>query len=972
MSYTGEHAWAGLLGHGLAVTSFAAAFFSTISYLLGSLNDDSGWRRTGWLLFRAHSVAVLGIIVTLFAMLFNHWFEFDYVWKHSNLAMPLRYIASCFWEGQEGSFLLFTFWNVVMGNLLLRRAGEWEGPVMLVFALVQVFLASMLLGIHVGDIRIGSSPFLLIRELPENLGLPWTKMHDYLTRIPQFKDGRGLNPLLQNYWMVIHPPTLFLGFSATLVPFAYAIAGLWKNRLKDWMAPALPWTFFGIMVLGTGILMGGAWAYEALSFGGFWAWDPVENGSLVPWITLVSTGHLLLINKRKETSVFTTLLLAMGTFLLVLYSTFLTRSGVLGDTSVHSFTGEGMLPGLLTFILAFVLLATVMLNRDRQWRVFYAVTGTVLLVAGAALDKMTTAILLFAALTLALTVIAFLTRDSFRHAEEEDGSSREFWLFIGALVLLCSAIQITWTTSIPVYNLLAEPFGDDLRRAPPVKAIEHYNKWQIPFAFIITLLVAIGQYLRYKNTPGKVFWRSLLMPLMGSLILTAVLVWALRYNWRDGTVVALLFATVFAAWANAGYFISVLKGKLKNAGPSVAHVGFALVLLGAVISTSRKQEISHSTRGPLVSSLSQDFDDSKDMLMYLGDTLPLGDHFVSYRGSRLDGVNMHFDMDYFTAVPRQYSQGDTVRVRSSIFIANDDHTAGNSFLLDQPAHWRPLDSAAHRVFWSASTWTSKSPPPPERCRYNAGDTVMVLDSVFIATDAHTANHHFNVDRPLHWHPMDSTARRQVRSAPLWCSTAHPDPEFSLQPFVQLNPRFGNVAEPSTRHWAHQDLYTHIRYAKLDPKDSTDFMPARLFEKSIGDTIITPTCLIVVDSVRTVRDSVIVSRLGPEYVAYMPILKVRDLYDPTRWFEAKPVIVYRFDQPVGSKGFEVPPLNVKLDVASVKDGLIGINVFEREFVIMQAIVFPGINILWIGCVLMALGTGMAVWQRIRSTWRTRVQ
>ena len=219
----------------------------------------------------------------------------------------------------------------------------------------------MLLGIYVGDLRLGSSPFVLIRQLPENLGLPWTGIADYLTRIPQFADGRGLNPLLQNYWMTIHPPTLFLGFAATLVPFAYAIAGLWKGRFREWMAPALPWTFFGVMVLGIGILMGGAWAYEALSFGGFWAWDPVENASLVPWLTLVAAGHLMLVNKRKETSLFTTLLLTLLTFLLVLYSTFLTRSGVLGDTSVHSFTGEGMLPGLLVFMLTFVWLSVVML-----------------------------------------------------------------------------------------------------------------------------------------------------------------------------------------------------------------------------------------------------------------------------------------------------------------------------------------------------------------------------------------------------------------------------------------------------------------------------------------------------------------------------------------------------------------------------------------------------------------------------------
>jgi len=901
IEYIGEHTFAGQLGHWLALISFVSAVFAGVGYLLHTLKGEDGWRSLGRLFFRLHTASVLGIIVTLFVMLFNHWFEFDYVWKHSNSAMPLQYIASCFWEGQEGSFLLFTFWNVVLGNILIWRAKEWEGPVLTVFALTQVFLASMLLGVYIGDVRIGSSPFLLIRELPENQAMPWTKVPDYLSKIEQFKDGRGLNPLLQNYWMVIHPPTLFLGFAATLVPFAYAIAGLWKNRLKDWMTPALPWTFFGIMVLGTGVLMGGAWAYEALSFGGFWAWDPVENGSLVPWIVLVGTGHLMLINKRKETSLFTTLLLAMGTWLLVLYSTFLTRSGVLGDTSVHSFTGEGMLPGLLVLILTFVTLSTVMLNRDKQLRLYYLVLGIGLLVAGYVLDKLPTAIVIFGLLTLAMTLVAYFTRTEFKDTAEEDGTSREFWLFIGSLVLLLSAVQITWTTSIPVYNLLLETLGDSVKRAPPVEPIPHYNKWQIPFAFIVSLLVGVGQYLRYKNTDMRRFWRELAISIIGAAVITGLLVRLLEFQWIEATLIALIFATAFAALANSVYLFKVLKGSLKNAGPSVAHVGFALVLLGATISTSRQEPISRNVKGPLLSSLSNDFNDNEEMLLYKGDTVPIGEHFVTYTDSRKDGVNLHFDMDYLKAEPRHFSKGDTVRVRNSIFIAKDDHVAGTSFHLDQPDHWFPLDSAAHSIFWHSAVWSS--------------------------TTAGTK-------------------------------------EFSLEPFVQLNPRFGNVAEPSTRHWAHKDLYTHIRYAKLDPEDSTDFMPARLYEKNVGDTIITPTCVIVVDSVRTVRDSVIVRKLGPEYVAYAPVLKVRDLYDPTRWFEARPVIVYRFDQPVGSKGFEIPALRMKVDLASVKGSQLGINVYEREFVIMQAIIFPGINILWIGCVLMALGTGMAVWQRVK--------
>lgn len=918
IQYIGEHAWAGQLGHWLTILSFAGSLLALAAYILHTRTNDLGWRTVGRAAFRAHSVAVVGIVATLFIMLFNHWFEYDYVWKHSNTEMPLRYIASCFWEGQEGSFLLWTFWTMVLGNLLIWKARTWEGPVLAVFALVQVFLSTMLLGVYIFGSRVGSSPFLLVRELPENIGLPWTHLPNYLALIPQFKDGRGLNPLLQNYWMVIHPPVLFLGFASTLVPFAFAIAGLWTRRVKEWMAPALPWTFFSIAVLGTGILLGGAWAYESLSFGGFWAWDPVENASLVPWLTLVGAGHLMLINKRKDTSLFSTFFLALITFILVLYSTFLTRSGVLGDTSVHSFTGEGMLAGLLIFLLSFVALAVAMLNRDRTDRLYYLGLSVVMLVLGVFLEVQVPAIILFGAVSVVMLVVAYRKGGYQRH-DEEQLLSREFWLFIGSLVLLLSAAQITFSTSMPVFNLLLAPFhgafeslhnatgwgwAHDLAQAklaPPVEAKAHFNKWQIPFAFIVALLVAIGQYLRYKQTDKKKFYRELRLSFFGAVLITAFLTWWLGYRLVEANMVALLFASSFALLANLLYIPMILKGNMAKAGPSMAHVGFSMILLGALISMSREQKISRNTSGPVLSYLNKDFNDGQDMLLYVGDTVPVGEFFVTYKGKRQEGVNLKYDMDYFRSVPSQFRAGDTVRVRNSLFIARDHHTAGTQFLLDQPAHWAPLETFTRRELWRAPDWSPRHPGPKE---------------------------------------------------------------FALEPMVQLNPRFGNVAEPSTKHWPERDLYTHIRYAKLDTA-SDGYMPARLYEKNVHDTIVTPTCVILIDSIRTVRDSVTLARLGPDFTVYILDMRVRDLYDEHRWFSAQPVAIYHKGQQVGSKGFEIPDLNVKFDLATVKGNQVGLNVSEREFVIMQAILFPGINILWIGCLLMALGSLHAVRQRVLS-------
>jgi cytochrome c-type biogenesis protein CcmF len=180
---------------------------------------------------------------------------------------------------------------------------------------------------------------------------PLFKRADYLSKIA---DGNGLNPLLQNYWMVIHPPTLFFGFATTIVPFAYAIAALWKRDYTGWLKPALPWGLVSVMVLGTGIIMGGFWAYESLSFGGYWAWDPVENASLIPWLILIAGVHVMLIYKHSGNALNVSFILILLTFILVLYATFLTRSGILGNSSVHSFTDLGMSGQLLVFIMIFL------------------------------------------------------------------------------------------------------------------------------------------------------------------------------------------------------------------------------------------------------------------------------------------------------------------------------------------------------------------------------------------------------------------------------------------------------------------------------------------------------------------------------------------------------------------------------------------------------------------------------------------
>ena len=154
-------------------------------------------------------------------------------------------------------------------------------------------------------------------------------------------DGKGLNELLHNPWMVIHPPILFVGYALLAVPFAFALAGLWRRDYDGWARQALPWTLAGWSFLGLALLLGGYWAYETLGWGGYWGWDPVENSALVPWLTATALLHALLVQRTSGGFRRASFALAILTYLLVFYATFLTRTGVLSSFSVHSFVEEG-------------------------------------------------------------------------------------------------------------------------------------------------------------------------------------------------------------------------------------------------------------------------------------------------------------------------------------------------------------------------------------------------------------------------------------------------------------------------------------------------------------------------------------------------------------------------------------------------------------------------------------------------------
>lgn len=592
------HTTVGNLGHLFVILSFVTALVATFAYLKATLSEHklttsltapTDWHRLARAAFYIHAAAIVGVVVCLYWIVYNHYFEYHYAWSHSSRALPTHYIISSFWEGQEGSFLLWLFWNALLAIVLIRTNRRWEAPIMTIFGLVQAFLASMILGIVFGDVfKIGSSPFLLLRE-----AMPDTPI--FATN-PNFvpADGNGLNPLLQNYWMVIHPPTLFLGYATTLIPFVYCLAGLWRNEPLDWMRPALPWALFSAVVLGVGILMGGYWAYETLNFGGYWNWDPVENSVLVPWLTLVAAIHMMLIARKSSTGLKTAIILSVGTFLLILYSTFLTRSGILGNASVHSFTDLGLSGQLLIYLLAFVALSVALMVW--KWKI--------------------------------------LPRDEV----ETSTYSKEFWMFIGATILCLSGFQVLATTSIPVYNAIAESFGVVLNLALPADQVAHYNKFQIWFFAAVVILTGIGQYFWWRKVE-KGSLNKLVNPLLITLLLSAAFIVAGEIT--KPAYMALLTASVFALVANGSIMLGVIRGNYRLSGGAVTHIGVALMLIGVLFSSGFSRVVSLNSTGLLISR-SEEFtkndnkENKENVILWLNQPQKMGGYLLTYRGKYIE------------------------------------------------------------------------------------------------------------------------------------------------------------------------------------------------------------------------------------------------------------------------------------------------------------------------------------------------
>ncbi len=630
------HETIGSVGHLFVIISFVTALLATFAYFKSaqSTNElENDWKLTARVLFGLHLIAVIVVAASLFVIIYNHYFEYHYAFTHSSLQLPTMFMISCYWEGQEGSFLLWIFWQAVLGLLLMIKNPKWESPVMTVFALVQTFLTSMILGVIIPwiDLKIGSSPFLLLREAQPDLPV-WSMQPNFIP-----KDGRGLNPLLQNYWMVIHPPTLFLGFALTLVPFAYLIAGLWKKKLTEWVLPALPWALFAAGVLGIGIMMGAYWAYETLNFGGYWNWDPVENASFVPWLVLLGAIHTMIAHKTSSSALKTSIILVIATFILVLYSTFLNRSGILGNASVHSFTDLGLSGQLLLYMGTFLFVAIVM--SIYRWK------------------------------------------DLPQDTKELGTYNREFWVFVGAAVLGLSAFQLTFTTSIPVYNKIAEAFGLLSNIALPADQAEHYSKIQIWIFVAVAILSGIGQYVWWGKIKQSTSFKPLINPALVATLLSVVFInigkiYTIPY-------IILLWSGLFAVLANFKILWFLIREKFSLVGGAVAHVGLAIMLIGILFSAGYSKVVSLNRSGFAISTKVEEFtkdnnkENKENLPLWLGQGAQMQDYLVTYKGRRIEvrGQKGYFNKNDFEIIEGDFHAVALKNIiRDSVTIASKGDT----------------------------------------------------------------------------------------------------------------------------------------------------------------------------------------------------------------------------------------------------------------------------------------------------------
>jgi cytochrome c-type biogenesis protein CcmF len=475
------------------------------------------------------ALVTLGTASLAYLFLVND-FSNAYVASHSSRELPAFYKFAALWAGQEGSLL---FWSFILalfvGSVLISNRGkhpELMPYVVVVMAGVQTFF--LILNVFV------VSPFRVFA----------TEGAGGAMQIVAQPDGRGLNPLLQYPEMVIHPPMLYLGYVGFTVPFAFALAALLgRYPGEKWIHITRRWTMITWGFLSLGILLGAHWAYAVLGWGGYWSWDPVENASLMPWLTGTAFLHSVMMQEKRGMLKVWNIWLVFATFLLCIFGTFLTRSGVV--SSVHAFAQSPIGPWFVSFIL----------------------------------------------LALAICTWAFLrNRDYLRSQNQLDSMlSRESSFLFNNLILLAACFAVLWGTLFPVISEAVQ--GTKISVGPPF-----FNKVNIPIALFLLFLTGVGPLLAWRKTSLDSLKRNFGWPLAAGLVAGAI-AWPLGFRhfyalvclilsvFVTSTILAEFYrgARVISSRTGKNFFSGIAQLTMRNTrryGGYVVHFGMVLVFIG--------------------------------------------------------------------------------------------------------------------------------------------------------------------------------------------------------------------------------------------------------------------------------------------------------------------------------------------------------------------------------------------------------
>lgn len=510
------------LGALVLLLSFVTAAFAAAVSIAGARRRNSRLIDSGIGAF--YTVAALmtvasGLIIYAFV---SGDYSIKYVQRYSDAAQPLFYKFTSYWGGLDGSVMFWVFLLSLFGAAAVHvnreRHRELIPYVVAVIAFVEMFFLFTMI--------TNNNPF-----------------NTYLTESPT--DGRGLTPLLQNFYMAIHPPTMYLGFVGLTIPFAFGMAALITGHLDDsWLRAVRRWTMFSWFFLSLGLTLGMIWAYEELGWGGFWGWDPVENAGALPWFTATAFLHSVMVQERRGMLRAWNVTLVIITFLLTIVGTFLTRTGIV--QSVHAFGDD---PALA-----------------RMFVIFMVVTTTVSFGF----------------------VIYRLPLLKARH-ELDSWMSREAAFLANNWVLLFSALFILFATLFPTITEAIN--GQRMTLGPPF-----FNQWMTPIGLLLLFLTGIGPLLAWRKSSVANLKNSFLWPTVTGLVVGAVVVALGVRVWSSGICFALsgfVFGTIaqeFIRGANVRRgmtgadivtaMIGVLGRNKRRYGGYVVHLGIVLIFLG--------------------------------------------------------------------------------------------------------------------------------------------------------------------------------------------------------------------------------------------------------------------------------------------------------------------------------------------------------------------------------------------------------